>query len=113
VIIRDLPTGIETSTSIADAPGQFVVIGNIRWANDGEKLAFLADTGDMWETTYFLDIPSMELKELIKYGITKYIFDGWTSTNYLRYMNGNRSGYKYLDPKTGQFLPLDSKTPTP
>jgi Tol biopolymer transport system component len=113
IIIRNLDTGYETKIDIDGISDQVAVIGNILWAPDGKKVAFLADTENYVEYTFYLEVSNMMLRKVMIYEITSYFLDGWTENGMLKFMHGGGKSYIIVDPLTGEIVSVLQMTPTP
>ncbi len=109
IFIRDLSTGAQKNALIERGPRASFAIGDIRWSPSGEELAFQIEKPEHWIQTFYLNVTTMQLKQIKEYNFLTWEFDGWTDDEKLKFRG--EGGIIIIDPQTGESIPTSTVTP--
>jgi len=115
IYLRDLSTGEEKTTPMINTTGELMVIGDLHWSQNGDKIVFQTQDSDGMIQTIVLNPLTMEQKQILVYLVYTYEFYGWTDDGQLEFLELNQKGPQiiHIDPENGTPLVIGTPTPSP
>lgn len=111
LIIRNLSTNAEQYINIDISSERPIQVGWISWSPNGEHVLYHVETGEQaW--AYFLDIKTLRQKEILKFWMEEYWFDGWTQDDKPRYLDLYKN-IVAVDVEDNEIITIGTATPAP
>lgn len=111
LIIRNLSTKVEQYINIDISSERAIQVGWISWSPNGEGVLYHVETGEQaW--AYYLDAKTLQQREILKFWMEEYWFDGWAQDNNPRYIDLHNN-IVVIDVKTNAITIIGTPTPEP
>lgn len=111
LVIRNLSTKGEKHINIDLTSENLIQVGWISWSPSGDKVIYHVENNEqVW--AYYLDVETMEQKELLQFWLEEYWFDGWTADEKPRYLDIDQN-VVIIDVETNEITVIGTATPKP